>query len=105
MAIELTDETKQTFAGRTLKRGQHVKVRMILSSSNENGEDWRDEDGECEAYVSRIENDTPLFIAINPYETRTLVIRQMGMRFVAPGEMLPLWSWTWLPDETIASPN
>jgi hypothetical protein len=105
MAIELTNETRQTFGGRVLKQGQRVKARMSLNSADENGEDWREEERECEAYVSRIENDVPLFIAINPYKNRTLAIRQMGMRFVEPGKPLPLWSWTWLPEDPIASPN
>lgn len=105
MAIELTSETRQTFGGRILKQGQHVKARMSLNSTDEKGEDWREEERECEAYVSRIENDVPLFIAINPYENRTLAIRQMGMRFVEPGEPLPLWTWTWLPEDMKSSPN
>lgn len=99
MTIELTNETKRTFGGRTLKQGQHVLARMLLSFTDTNDNPLPDETRECEAYVSRIENDIPLFIAINPYTDKIIAIRQMRMRFAESKEKLTTWTWTWLPEE------
>jgi hypothetical protein len=98
MAIELTNETKQTFGGRTLKQGQHVRAHMLVSTLNSEGFDPRDDDRICEAYVSRIENDIPCFIAVHDYPNRSLVMRQMKMRFVASANNMELWTWTWLDE-------
>lgn len=103
MTIELSEETKQKFGGRTLKRGgrtlkrgDHVLARMRLSFTDRNGNDLPDQIGNFEAYVSRIENDVPSFIAINPYDDRVMEIRQMSMPFVESEDVLTLSSWTWL---------
>jgi hypothetical protein len=96
--IQLSEETTQQFAGRTLKRGQHVLAFMTLSFIDLDGNQLPDETGTCEAYVSRIENDVPSFIAINPYTDKVIAIRQMGMPFAPSKDVLKLWSWTW-PDE------
>lgn len=104
MTIALSNETKQTFSGRTLKLGEHVVARMELSFTDANGNALPDEIRDCEAYVSRIENDRPSFIAINPYKDRSIAIRQMGLNFVEPGRYLSLWDWTW-PESSICTKN
>lgn len=37
-----------------------------------------------------------MFVAVNPYDNKTLEIRQMSMPFVPSVDDLFLWSWTWL---------
>jgi hypothetical protein len=96
--IELQNETTQQFAGRTLKRGQRVLAFMTLSFIDLDGNQLPDETGTCVAYVSRIENDEPSFIAENPYKDKVIAIRQMRMPFAPSKDVLKLWSWTW-PDE------
>lgn len=95
MTIELSKETKQTYAGRTLKQGERVVARMQLSFTDMDGNLLPDEIRDCEAYVSRIENDRPSFVAINPYKDKVVAIRQMGLNFVEPNRHLSLWDWTW----------
>lgn len=95
MTIELSKETARTFAGRTLKQGEHVLALMILSFTDLDGNQLPDETRECEAYCSRIENDIPLFIAINPYKDKIIAIRQMRMLFVESKDRLTTWTWTW----------
>jgi hypothetical protein len=103
--VELSNETKQQFGGRTLKQGQHVRARMLLSFQDQDGNDLPDEICNCEAYVSRIENDVPSFIAVNPYKDKVITIRQMGMRFVSSADELVCWTWTWLPEQAEVSAN
>lgn len=96
MTVELSKETKQTFAGRTLKIGDRVLARMVLSFQDTEGNDLPDEIRNCEARVSRIANDIPSFIAENPYSDRVMSIRQIQMPFVQSEDELKLWTWTWL---------
>jgi hypothetical protein len=103
MSIQLSKETTRKFAGRTLKQGEHVLARMLLSFTDLDGNQLPDETRECEAYVSRIENDIPLFIAINPYKDKVIAIRQMRMLFVESKNMLVTWTWTWPEAEQVTA--
>lgn len=96
MTIELSEETKQKFGGRILKRGERVRARMLLSFSDKEGNSLPDEMRDCEAVVSRIENDVPSFVAINPYNDKVMEIRQVTIPFAPSNDVLKLWSWTWL---------
>ena len=95
--MTLQEETKQTFGGRTLKQGQHVLAKMIIRFSDSEGNALPDETSIVEAYVSRIENDRPSFIALPTQDPNKIQeIAQVSMPFVKSKDDLVLWSWTWL---------
>lgn len=103
--IEMSEETKQTFGGRTLTRGQHVLAKMELGFADLAGNRLPDEIRICMARVSRIANDKqPSFIALNVDKDKSQAIRQMQMRFVESEADLELWTWTW-PDPTNPLPE
>ena len=97
--MEMSEETKQTFGGRTLKRGAHVLAKMELGFMDLADNRLPDETRICMARVSRIDiqGDKPYFIALNVDKDKSQAIRQMQMRFVESEAELELWTWTW-PD-------
>lgn len=92
--IKTTKETERTFNGKTLKVGDRVLARMRISFTDLSGNRLPDEILH-EAKVSRIENDEPSFVAVNPYDDKSMELRQFSMPFVQSKDELTLWSWTW----------